>query len=530
MFNRSLNADFALAHAMPRLARLISSHRTIAFVVAIVLPLVSGWLVALTMPRGPVTAPQALSLMLVGLGVGFLVGFILQSRWAMALAPLVHVVAFEIGRIGVFGPTVSAIRVDNAYAILALILGRGFFAIADIAPMLLGAYFGATVMRRSEMMTARRFDKVVRWGPSVLASFALLALAALILIPASTPPILGTDGQTVPGSIAELSIVRLGGHDQTVMIRAHRKDKPVLLYLSGGPGQSDLPYARVLFDDLSKSFIVVGWDQRGAGKSYGAIEPIATLTPEQAVADTNELTDYLCRRFNKRKIYLLGESWGSILGVLAVKRRPELYFAFIGSGQMVSPRETDRRIYRDELDFAARSGDGAFANTLRAFGEPPYADVPYGNAFAMGHYEQLYKPYTPPHAYIERGTQARIGPFGVLGSEYNFIEKLNVLRGLLDTFSIMYPKLQNIDFRRDVKRLEVPVYLLDGEAEIRSRRSLALEWFGNLKAPIKRRFAFENAGHSVVFEQFQPFDKIMREIIVPETYSSAPRPPTSNRK
>jgi proline iminopeptidase len=301
------------------------------------------------------------------------------------------------------------------------------------------------------------------------------------------------------------------------MVRGYSKDNPVLLYLSGGPGQSDLPYVRVLFDDLSRYFVVVGWDQRGTGKSYRAFDPVATMTPEQAVADTNELATYLSRRFGKRKIYLLGESWGTILGVLAVKRHPELYHAFIGSGQMVSPRETDRGIYRDELALATRTGDRRFADRLRAQGEPPYADVPYGNALMMGHYEQLYAPYTPPQAYRERGQRAVLGPFGVLGSEYDLVEKVNVLRGLLDTFSVMYPKLQSIDFRRDVKHLELPVYMLDGAAEIRSRRSLAREWFDHLEAPAKRRFSFENAAHSVVFEQFQAFEGIMRDTIVPET-------------
>jgi proline iminopeptidase len=215
---------------------------------------------------------------------------------------------------------------------------------------------------------------------------------------------------------------------------------------------------------------------------------------------------------------MLGESWGSTLGVLAVQRQPELYYAWIGSGQMVSQRETDRRLYHDVINLAEQKGNEQLAAKMRSYGEPPYADIPYANAFVMGQYDALFKPYTPPRAYIERGTAANLGFYGIFGREYNLIEKVNVLRGLIDMFSVMYPQLQNIDFRKDVLRLEVPVYILDGAAELSARRDLALEWFEKLEAPRKQLFTFENAAHSVAFEQFEEVQKIMTGTVLPETY------------
>ncbi len=256
------------------------------------------------------------------------------------------------------------------------------------------------------------------------------------------------------------------------MIRGYSTDKPVLLYLNGGPGQSGLAFTRVELDDLSRDFVIVDWDQRGAGKSYAALDPTATLTLEQAINDTIELTNYLRQRFDEPKIYLVGESWGSILGVLAVQRQPALFYAFIGSGQMVSVRETDQRFYQDVLDLAARNGNAELAATMRDYGQPPYADIPYANIFAMEQYNALYKPYTPSQAYMDRGNASGIGPYGVLASEYNLVEKFNVLRGLMDMFTVMYPQLQEIDLRRDVQRLDVPVYILDGAAELAARRDL----------------------------------------------------------
>ena len=186
---------------------------------------------------------------------------------------------------------------------------------------------------------------------------------------------------------------------------------------------------------------------------------------------------------------------------------------------MVSQRETDRRLYRDVLALAARTGDTNLEAKMRAYGEPPYADVPYANAFVMGYYDALYKPYTPPPAYVELGSAANLGPYGIFASEYTLVEKVNVLRGLIDMFSVMYPQLQNIDFRKDVTKLEVPVYILDGAAETSARRDLMQEWFGALEAPIKRLYTFENAAHSVAFEQFEAVHKLMTDTVVPETYS-----------
>ena len=354
--------------------------------------------------------------------------------------------------------------------------------------------------------------------PTAMLGLAVAALTVAIALPASTPPVLGPDGRPVPGSIAELATVRLGGVDQTVMIRAANPDAPVMLYLAGGPGQSDLALTRVAAEPWVDHVVFVDWDQRGAGKSYAAIEPVSALTLEQAVSDTIELSEILRDRFDEHRIYLMGESWGSILGVLAVQRRPDLYYAWIGSGQMVNVVETDRRVYRDLVDYAARTGDDALAAKLAEIGEPPYRDIPWANANLLAWYEYLYAPYTPSPGYLARGEAGGLDPFGILGSEYDLVEKTTVLRGLIDTFALMYPQLYGIDFRRDAARLEVPVYLLDGAAELEGRRDLALEWFAGLTRRARRSITFEGAAHSVAFEQADAVDRLLTEQIIPQTY------------
>ncbi|NTW96926.1 MAG: alpha/beta hydrolase [Oscillochloris sp.] len=514
------NAGSSVAPALDRSGRAASIRKGRRLGVALVLSgaALAGAFVSVALPRGPTTQSQALLVLVGSVIVGVIAGLAMRSRWAMLLAPLVHIIALELARPQILGPTVGAIRLDETYGVLAFVLGRGLYGLVAIIPMILGAYLGTVVARELLGATLPLGSVFVRWVPTALATLALVGLITWIALPASTPPILGADGAPLPGSITELTTVRLGGHDQTIMIRGYSADKPVLLYLNGGPGQSGLPFTRVVLDDLSRDFVIVDWDQRGAGTSYAALDPTATLTLDQAINDTIELTNELRQRFDEPKIYVVGESWGSILGVLAVQRQPELFYAFIGSGQMVSIRETDQRIYQDVLDLAARNGDQALAAKMRSYGQPPYADIPYANAFVMEQYDGLYKPYTPSQAYIALGSASGIGPYGVLASEYNLIEKFNVLRGLLDTFTVLYPQLQALDFRRDVKRLEVPVYLLDGKAELSARRDLALEWFSALQAPGKQLFPIENAAHSVAFEQFEQFDTMMRETVLPATY------------
>lgn len=474
---------------------------------------VSGLISATALPHGPATSAQALAAMAGGFAAGVLAGWLIRSRWALLIVPLAHIVALELLRRNAVEPSIGAIRLDNVYGLLAFLTGRGLYGLLALLPMVIGTGMGILLVQRKTRPVGRAAKVVFS-----LAVAGLLAFALMIAWPASSPPIVDDNGAEVPGSLATLEAVRLGGVDQWITVRAYDPDKPVLLYLAGGPGQSDLPFPRVMFDNLSRDFVVVCWDQRGTGKSYASIDPISALTPAQAVNDTIELTNYLRARFDEDKIYLLGESWGTTLGVLAVQRRPDLYYAWIGSGQMVSQRETDRRLYRDVLALAAQTNDVELAATMRRFGEPPYADIPYAYAFVMGLYDRLYQPYEPPRSYISRGSAANIGPFGVMASEYNTIEKINVVRGLLDMFTLMYPQIQGIDFRRDVPRLDVPVYLLDGEAELTSRRDLALEWFDQLQAPRKRLFSFKDAAHAVAFEQYVAMHKIMLETVLPETY------------
>jgi proline iminopeptidase len=500
--------------SFPTVFSLVTNGR-LAAALALGTGLAAGLFTSFVAPRGPTTSANALFIMGIALILGMAGGALARSRWILISLAVIYFIGLEIGRLNIVGPTLD-LRFDNPYGIIAFVLTRGVHGLLLLPPLAFGVLVGLGLARGlgwSPSASRRRLPV----GSAIVGVIAA-ALAVLVAWPASTPPVLGSDGQPAARGIAELTTVRLGGTDQTVMIRAADPDKPVLLYLSGGPGQSDLAFARVLLEPLTADFVVAVWDQRGSGTSYGSLDPTSGLTLEQAVADTVELSEYLRTRFTEQKIYLLGESWGTTLGVLAVQDRPDLFHAYIGSGQMVSQRETDRMIWRDLLAYADRTGDWVLYDQILTLGEPPYRDTPWANSVVMGYYPLIETAYTPPAAYVERGNAAGVGPYGVLAGEYTLMDKLNVIRGLVDMFSLMYPQLQSIDFRTDVTALEVPVYVLDGAHELRGRRDLAHEWFDGLSAPHKELITYEDAGHSVVFEQVDAFHGLMTETIVPATY------------
>lgn len=460
--------------------------------------LISAWLT----PRGPVTTAQALTSMATALVIGVVAGLVMGSRWSMLVTPAVFVVVFELARLGVDGPTVDTIHLGSTYGIIAFVLGRLVHGLLVLAPIILGSVYGVWLAAWLGRETSASLS-AVGWMLTGLATLVLIVVAILISRPATTHPIIGPDGKPLPGSIAELTTIRIGDHDQALMIRGNSVDNPVLLFLAGGPGGTEIGAMRADVS-LEQYFVVVTWDQRGAGKSYPALDPTETLTLEQMIADTIELTNYLRDRFDEDKIYLVGQSWGSILGVLAVQRHPELYHAFVGCGQMVSLRETDIMFYEDTLAWAERTGNDALAAKLRQNGPPPYDNL-LDYEFALSH-EHDWNPY--PELDVSKEM-----PGNLFVPENTLMDRINGLRGFLDTFSVLYPQLQDIDFRRDVPSLDVPVYMVVGQYEARGRAVLADEWFEMIKAPSKEKVFFERSGHRPNFEQPGRFVEVMRDVL-----------------
>ncbi len=486
---------------MRTLLTFVWSDWRIGLIVTVVLATVTGVVSAGITPRGPVTTSQALWLLVLALVLGLAAGLVMGGRWSMLITPVAFMIVFELARRGIDGPTVDVIHLSSTYGVIAFIVGRLFHGLLVLVPMIVGARYGVALASclGNEKVAPMHFSGWLFTGALTLA---LIALAVYLARPAVTYPIMGPDGEPLPGSIAEIITVPLGGHDQTLMIRSRSEENPVLLYLAGGPGGTDLGAMRADVS-LEEHFVVVTWEQRGAGKSYIALDPAETLTPEQMVSDTVELAHYLRNRFGEEKIYLVGNSWGTILGTLVVQQHPELFHAYVGTGQMVSPRDTDIMFYEDTLTWAERTGSTKLAATLRQNGPPPYANLlDYEPAIS---HEHDWNPYPDLDTSKEM-------PTNLFVPENSLMDRVNGLRSFLDTFSVLYPQLQEIDFRTDIPSLDVPVYIVMGKYEARGRAVLAQDWFESLEAPIKEMVVFEHSGHRPLFEEPAAFAELMKKI------------------
>lgn len=472
-----------------------------------------GWgvLAAWWTPRTPQTTGEALLSMGISLAVGVGAGMAARSRWAMVAAPVGFAVAFELIRLPLDGPTVDGIH-TSLYGLMALVVGRGLHALLSLAPLALGAVLGAALARRrTPTLSTAGAGRHLRRATAVTAALALAALALALARPASTPPITDAAGVTVPGSVAELTAVDVGGTELGLLVRGHSTDNPVLLFLAGGPGGAEMGAMRNHLPALEEHFTVATLDQRGAGTSYRALDPTAVYSVQRAVDDVTATTEYLRERFGKERIYVLGQSWGTLLGVLAVQQHPDLYAAFVGAGQMVSPLETDRIFYADTLAWADANGSEDLAAELRRIGQPPYDDM-LDYETALSHEEDVYP-------YDHRGNSEGMGGFSenFVVPEHTLVDQVHMLGAFMDTFGVLYPQIQGIDLRADAASLPVPVFFTQGQHEARGRAEPFEEWFAALDAPEKELVVIDGVGHRPLFERPAEFVAFMTGTVLDRT-------------
>jgi len=337
---------------------------------------------------------------------------------------------------------------------------------------------------------------------AAFVAFVVAALGVWALLPARTAPIPGEH------AIAAIEQLQLGGARQTILLRGHDVRKPLLLYLHGGPGGAHLSLAPFYSGELERHFVVVHWDQRGAGASCEGVDP-ATLSLEQIVADTLELAEHLKARFGQ-PLVLLGHSWGSLVGVLAAQRRPELFSAYVGVGQLVNLRSNEEISYRWVLDEAKRRGDAEALAELEAIGAPPYASqdelgVQRGYLMRWG-----------GSIHDFRHARAALPAF-LFGREYTLSTRLRFMGCFGKSIERMWDSIADIDLRDDVPQLELPVVLLIGRDDYNTPSELTAEWAKQLRAPHLEVLWFDGVGHFLPIENREAFQRALIERVFPLT-------------
>lgn len=258
--------------------------------------------------------------------------------------------------------------------------------------------------------------------------------------------------------------------------------------------------------ELEKHFVVVLWDQRGAGKSFAANKPHSDMNINQFVLDACELTEKLCQRFNQKKIFLVGHSWGSAIGILAAQKHPELYFAYIGIGQIVNMQRNELISYEWTLEQAKKENDEGDVKTLIEMGKPPYTGNWYKKLMKqrllLGKYGgELYR--------SSKGAIPLVLMSLIFTTEYTLQDKVNFLRGGINSIHLLWEELMTVNLEKQASLLEIPIYFMLGKHDYEVPFMLAEHYFNQLEAPNKELIWFENSAHFPFVEEHKKFNDFL---------------------
>lgn len=325
--------------------------------------------------------------------------------------------------------------------------------------------------------------------------------------PGRTPPFRGPEGEILPGSIAEIRFLRLGGLEQWVMIRGESlANPPPLILLHGGPGFGETRLFRHFNAPLEKSFTVVCWDQRGTGKSFDRHIPRSSMTVEQFIADLDELVEAVCKRVEKNKVAIFGHSWGSALGVLYAARFPEKVAAYVGSGQVGDWAAGESASYAFGITEAQRLNNRKALKELRAIGPPPHT---VSRLWTERTWLQRFE------GQMKAGVLWNMGRIVLGRPESSIFDLPNIWRGFRFSLDAMWAEVSALDLTKLVPALEMPVFFFLGRRDHWVPPETSVAYFDALSAPSKKLVWFEKSGHEPFVDEAARFNAAMAELVRP---------------
>ena len=321
-----------------------------------------------------------------------------------------------------------------------------------------------------------------------------------------TPAFHGPRGEPVPNSIAEVRWVELGGLPQWVMIRGENITNPVLILLHGGPGMSETSLFRGFNAVLEKSYTVVYWDQRGAGKSFDPATPRASMTVEQLLADLDQLVAFVCKRLGKDKVTLLGHSWGSQLGCLYAARFPDKVAVYVGCAQIGDARRSEALSYAIALDAARRAGHRKAERELLAIGPPPHdGNRLWTQRVWLNRLEGALKPRA----------LWKLGRVLLADKEHSIRDAFGTFRALRWTLDAMWREVSELNLPALVPILQMPAFFLLGRKDHWVPAEASIAYIDALVAPWKQVIWFEESSHEIFVDEPEKFNATMRELVLP---------------
>jgi pimeloyl-ACP methyl ester carboxylesterase len=311
---------------------------------------------------------------------------------------------------------------------------------------------------------------------------------------------------TNPNGIDEAKYITIGGIEQWITIRGEDRNNPVLLFLHGGPGDATNPWGYAGFRSWLRDFTVVQWDQRGAGRTLGKNGPsiAETITIDRMSRDGIELTEYLCKSLKKDRVILVGHSWGSILGIFMAKARPELFYAFVGTGQVANPLTSYTIAYQDLVRKAKSVGDQTAVSELTQVGPPPYRDG---------------KGYAVQRKWANQFEHADIFLWSTLGLAmsapgYTLRDTNDWLEGQGVSADRLVPVTSKLKPEELAGSFRLPVFVIQGAEDFTTPTSLARTFVTSIQAP-RKTFVQIEGGHFAVFMNPDAFVQVLISRVLP---------------
>ena len=329
-----------------------------------------------------------------------------------------------------------------------------------------------------------------------------------LLWPTSTPAIVDAEGTSVFGSIAEEEWVEVNGLSQWTLTRGRDRDNPILLVLHGGPGAGEFAWFRAYNSNLEDGFVVVHWDQRGAGKSFDPNTPAETMNLPQFIADIDVVVDHLRTKFGHERIVILGHSWGSLLGTMYAAAYPDKVSAYIGTGQIADMTDNERVSYEFALAEAIRLQHQEAIEDLTQIGPPPYSVD--ATLIQRGWLTEFGGGLTH-----DGRSQASLARDALSTSEFNLLDLTALVRSALFSMDHLWDQIGDINLDQTYLSFEAPVFFILGRYDNQTPSELAEAYFNRLTAPDKELFYFENSAHAPPWEEPDLFFDVMVNQIKP---------------
>ena len=302
-----------------------------------------------------------------------------------------------------------------------------------------------------------------------------------------------------PSGIQESYKTKIGGIDQWINVRGQDHANPVILFIHGGPASPLTPIIWQFQRSLEEYFTVVNYDQRGSGKTYREVDPDSigdTIHIPRYVDDAIEIAEYVRKRYHKSKVILMGHSWGTVIGMNAALKRPDLFYAYVGIGQVINSRDNERLSFDYGLTQAKAHRNAPAVAQLESIAPYP-GDKPITREriIIARKWAQFYgglSAYRDDSKYFFDA--AKLSP------EYDDDDACAIDKGSLFTLGRILPEFLDVDFK-GIHAFPIPVVMFMGRHDYTTPSVPTAAWLTKVKAPYKRGVWFEHSAHLIPWEE-----------------------------